>query len=140
MTLRSTVIAAAFAVALLAPVTASAREQGLGDAAAKLSDPRLQNAMAGAIAAMSEAMLDMKMAPFAKAMESMGDKDAAREIDPDATLRDMAGPEAARMPQELSRKVPAMMGAMAGMAGAMEAMLPQFKAMGERMKDAMPRE
>jgi hypothetical protein len=135
-------------VAIMAPAPAMAREQSIAQAAERLSDPRMQGAIAGMLAAMTEAMMGMKMAPFAKAMDSMGvsmgrddgDADhASRSIDPDATLGDMMGPEARRMPQELSARVPQMMDGMAGMAGAMEQMMPQLKEMAERMKDAMPR-
>ena len=135
-------------VAIMAPAPAMAREQSIAQAAERLSDPRMQGAIAGMLAAMTEAMMGMKMAPFAKAMDSMGDgmgrddgdaDHASRSIDPDATLGDMMGPEARRMPQELSARVPQMMDGMAGMAGAMEQMMPQLKEMAERMKDAMPR-
>ncbi len=142
MSLRSTVLAAALTALAVAPVPALAKDSGMGEVTAKLSDPRTQSAVAGALAALSEALLSMKMAPLAKAMESMegvtGGRKAMPRIDPDATLRDLAGPSADRLPQELSEKVPAMMGAMGGMAGAMEAMLPELEKIGERMKDAIP--
>jgi hypothetical protein len=80
----------------------------------------------------------MKVAPLAKAMEQMGNRETARSIPRNATLADLAGPEARRMPREISQKVPMMMGAMAGMSEAMEAMLPQLEAMAEKMKNALP--
>ncbi len=148
MSLRSTLFAAGLAATLLAPVPAiardkSIRDKGLGEAVEKLSDPRMQKSIATAMAALSQALLGIRMAPFARAMESMddatGDPDAARDIDPDATLGDMMGPDAERLPQELSARVPAMMGAMAGMAGAVEGMLPELEAMGKQMKQSLPR-
>ncbi len=120
------------AAAIAAP--AAAQDRHSGRMAETLADPALQHSMSTAIAAMAEAMLDMPVAPFARAMEAMGDPDA-RDIDPDATLADVAGPEARRMPREMARKLPRMMGAMGGMAGAMEAMLPQLEAMGRQMRD-----
>ena len=128
-------LSGALAAAAIA-VPAAAQDRHAGRMAEKLSDPALQHSMSTAVAAMAEAMLDMPVAPFARAMEAMGDPDA-REIDPDATLADVAGPEARRMPREMARKLPRMMGAMGGMAGVMEAMLPQLQAMGRQMRDRM---
>ncbi len=138
---RVAVLGAAVLAAAALPVPALAREARSGKIVEALANPGTQQAMAGAMAALTEALLDLKIGPFAKALDGMGDttgnRRAARHIDPDATLGDLAGPEARRMPGEVARKLPQMMGAMAGMAGAMEAMLPQLEAMGEKMKDAM---
>ncbi len=147
MSLRSALFAAGLAATLLAPVPALARDKSLSEAAEKLSDPRLQETIATAMASLSQALMGMKMAPFARAMETMGKSmgDATGEpadmpaIDPDATLGEMIGPDAERLPQELSARVPAMMGAMAGMAGAVEGMLPQLEAMGKQLKRSLPR-
>ena len=143
MSLRSTLLAAGLAAVALAPLPAMARDKGLSEAAEKLSDPRMQETIATAMASLSQALMGMKMAPFARAMETMGeangDREAGREIDPDATLGEMMGPEAERLPRELSARVPAMMGAMAGMAGAVEGMLPELEAMGKRLKRSLPR-
>ena len=87
---------------------------------------------------MSEMLLSMKVAPLAKAMEQMGDREGARKVARSETLADLAGPEARRMPRAMAEKVPAMMGAMAGMTEAMGAMLPQLEEMAEKMKDVLP--
>ncbi len=142
MSRRSVLLSAMLAASLLAPAPAMARDNGLHQISEKLSDPRLQHSLAAALAALSEAMLDMKMAPFAQAMDQMGniggDKHRTRHIDPDMTLRDMAGADAAHLPQEIDRRLPQMMGAMAGMSHAMEGMLPQLEAMAGRMKNVLP--
>lgn len=143
MRLRSTLLFAALASAALAPVPALARDHSLSNAVRQLNDPQLQSTVASAMAALSEAMLSMKMAPFARAMEGMGkaagDKDEMPAIDPDATLGDMMGPEAREMPDQMAEHIPQMMGAMAGMAGAMEGMLPQLEELGKRLKHQLPR-
>lgn len=131
------VLAAAAAFAPPALARPATSDEGLGQVAERLSDPRTQRAMGTAIESMLEALLSMKAAPLAKAAEAMGDRDAARKIDPQATLGDLAGPEARDLPREAARQVPKMMGAMAGMTGAMEAMLPQLRAMGEATGDAI---
>jgi hypothetical protein len=86
---------------------------------------------------MSEALLDMPLEPFARAMRTI-DPDSAAERPPGETLRDMAGPEDQRVPKEVGRRLPRIMGAMGGMAGTMEAMLPELKRMAERMGREVP--
>ena len=134
---------AALAAPLLVASPALAQDEPMGEMAAKMGDPEVQRAMAAALETMSEALLDVPVGPFAEAARAMGktmgdaeeDEDLER-LPPDATLRDLAGPEAERMPREMARRVPAMMGAMAGMAGMLEAMRPMLAAMAERMRDA----
>ncbi len=144
MTIRSTLIGAAVALSVLSPAPAFARDRGadirgMDEAVARLSDPAFQTSIATSLAALSETMMGVSMAPLAKAMESMGDTDAARAMDPDATLGNMMGPEGRAMPQEMAERVPQMMSGMAGMAGAMQQMLPQLEAIGRQMKRSVPR-
>lgn len=138
----------ALAAVLLAPLPAAAgdkdraqRDRALGELQTRLGDPDTQRAMGDAMASLMAAMLDMKAAPFLKAMDrmgkSMGERPMARDIPEDATLGDLAGPEAREMPREVARKAPAMMGAAGAMAGAMGEMLPQLEEAGKRMGDQM---
>jgi hypothetical protein len=141
MSIRTLAVAPALAALVLAPISAQAREGGgAAKMAEKMRDPANQAAMAAAIRALSEALLDIPLEPFARVAEAMGDRRTADEMH-GATVRDMAGPRAERMPEEMSRKLPAMMGAMGGMAQAAEEMAPALKGiakeMGARMKDAM---
>ena len=105
--------------------------------AKQMRDPQMQGAMAAAVRAMSDAMLDMKIAPLLKAAEAIRDPDRARDVDPDARLRDYAGDRAEEMPEELSRRLPAMMGAMGGMAEAVEEMTPALKGMAKQVGAAV---
>ena len=140
MSIRTLAVAPALAALVLAPISAQAREGGAAKMAEKMRDPANQAAMAAAIRALSEALLDIPLEPFARVAEAMGDRRTADEMH-GATVRDMAGPRTERMPEEMSRKLPAMMGAMGGMAQAAEEMAPALKGiakeMGARMKDAM---
>jgi hypothetical protein len=150
MTLRSSLLAVGFAATLLAPMPAMAREKGISEAVAKLNDPRTQSMIAGTMATMMQALMNMKAAPFVQMMDGMegameratgektDERQSARNIDPDATLGDLAGADARAMPQEMAEKVPAMMGAMAGMAGSMEAILPELEAMAKQLKKSLP--
>lgn len=132
----------ALAALALAPVPALARDSADEDFAAGLNDPRKQEAMGNAMAALMSAMLSMKAEPLARAMERMGEPQAARKIPRGATLGDLAGPEAKRMPAEMRRRVPAMMGAMGELAGMMKGIAPQLEAIGEdfgrQMDEAAP--
>ncbi|MDE2436046.1 MAG: hypothetical protein KGM49_07295 [Sphingomonadales bacterium] len=141
----------ALAVAMLAPLPAAAHDsarrddaqRGLAEVEGRLSDPAAQRAIGDAMAGMMAAMLDMKAAPFLKAMDrmgaSMGERPHHRAIPDDATLGDLAGPETRHMPDEVARKAPAMMGAAGAMVGAMGEMLPQLEEMGKRMTEQMRR-
>lgn len=126
---------ALFAALLLAPIPAAARDRDAEDFTREMRDPRKQEAIGNAMAAMMSAMLSMKAEPLARAMEKMGDSRAARRIPRDATLGDLAGPEARRLPGEMRRKVPAMMGAAAEMAGMMEQMAPVLAQIGKEFED-----
>ncbi|HUQ13863.1 MAG TPA: hypothetical protein VM055_06270 [Novosphingobium sp.] len=125
----------ALAALALAPLPAAAKSDTT-KMAEKMRDPAMQGAVAAALRVMSEAMLDLRVAPFLKAVEAVRDPERARDIDPDLRVRDVA-PEAGRVPEEMSRRVPAMMGAMGGMAEAVGAMTPVLKDMAREMGAAM---
>lgn len=123
-------------VLALLPASAMARERPseAAEMARELEDPRNQRAAANAMGALFEVMLGMKAAPLAKAMDAMGERDAARRIPRGATIGDLAGPEARAMPREIKRRVPGMMTAMASMTGMMDEMMPQLEAIGKQME------
>ena len=52
----------------------------------------------------------------------------------------MVGPEAAGAPYEFAHRMPQMMGALAGAVATMEAMLPELRAMGDRIAEDMARD
>ena len=60
-------------------------------------------------------------------------------VDPNLTVGDLAGLDAAEAPHEVARRLPEMMGAMATMATTLEAMLPELRAMGDRIAEDMAR-
>jgi hypothetical protein len=139
MTIRPALLSLA-AAAALAPASASARDRALGDTTERLSDPAAQMAASAAIAAMAETVLNIDIAPFARAVAAMGGGgDTLRDLPPDARLRDLAGPDAERMPREIARSVPRAMGSAAEMASAVQAMLPELRDTARRMRDALPR-
>jgi hypothetical protein len=134
MAYRFLMTAAGLAVALGQPAAARSDTARMAD---KMRDPAMQGAIVAAVRAISEAMLDMRVAPFLDAVEAVRDPMHARRVDPDTRVRDVAGPRAERMPEELSDRLPVMMGAMGGMADAVEAMTPALKDMAREMGRAM---
>lgn len=119
---------------LPAPADARERPSEAAEMARQLEDPRNQEAAANAMGALFGVMLNMKAAPLAKAMDAMGERDAARRIPKGATIGDLAGPEARAMPREIKRRVPGMMTAMASMTGMLDEMMPQLEAIGKQFE------
>lgn len=136
MTTRFLLCGAVLGTLALAPAPALAKSD-IAQIAQQLRDPQMQGAMAAAVRAMSDAMLDMKIAPLLEAAEAVRDPYDARRVDPDTRLRDYAGQGAEDMPDKLSRRLPAMMGAMGGMAEAVEEMTPALKGMAKQMGAAV---
>lgn len=135
-TLRSLALAAP-AAALLMPLPAQAsHDSELGPVIESLSDPERQQAMAQTLSTLSQMLLDLPLAPMARAVAQAAGEDPDL-VDPQMTLRHLS-PDAERVPEELSDRVPEMMGAMAGMAQGMEAMLPALRQMAERMEQSLP--
>lgn len=126
------------ALALSQPAAAKPAERQLGEVSRQLGNPETQEAMAAVLSAMTRAMLQMDVSALGNAAEAMGDKHGARKFRKGTTLADLAGRDARDLPQDIRRKAPAVMGAMAGMAGAMEAMLPELAKVAEQMKQALP--
>lgn len=124
--------------ALAAPVPVLAQDRTEEDAARvaeALRDPALQESVAAGMAAASQALLDVPLAPLARAVAEAAGEDP-RDIDPDMTLRQVS-PEASDVPAQIHEKLPRVMGAMAGMAGGMAAMMPALREMAARMRDAV---
>jgi hypothetical protein len=127
-------------LALAAPLPALAQsetEQATAEIERTLGDPATQAAVAEGMAAASEALLDVPLAPLARAVKQAAGEDP-RDVDPDMTLRN-ASPEAEDVPHKVRESLPKMMGAMAGMAGGVGAMMPALREMAERMREAVAR-
>lgn len=126
-------------VALAAPLPALAQvsdaEIATAEVEATLKDPVAQAAIAEGMAAASEALLDIPLAPLAKAVaEAAGDN--PDDVDPDMTLRSVS-PEAQDAPDRVRESLPRVMGAMGSMAGGMGAMIPALREMADRMRAAV---
>jgi hypothetical protein len=143
MSLRRSLIAVSLAATALSPLPALAQERDgetAGAVADKLRDPASQIAVAAVLSSMSEALLDLRIGPFVQAMDKAGlGGDDMRDLPPDARLGDVTGRRTREMPARIARETPKMMGDAAGMADAVQDMLPQLREMGRRMKQSIPR-
>ena len=136
--MRAPILTAAL-LAIAAPVAASAQdaEGTAAEVERALGDPATQEAMAEGMAAASEALLDVPLAPLAKAVARAAGEDP-EDVDPNMTLRSTS-PAADDVPSRVRQELPRVMGAMAGMAGGMGAMVPALREVAERMREAVER-
>lgn len=132
-----TLIVSALLLALAAPLPALAQdaEETTAEVERTLGDPAMQEAVAEGMAAASEALLDVPLAPLAKAVARAAGEDP-EDVDPDMTLRSTS-PGAQDVPARVREELPRVMGTMAGMAGGMGAMVPALREMAERMREAV---
>jgi hypothetical protein len=134
---RAVRAAAPLALLALASQPALARapaDPGLREASRQLGNPQTQQAVAAMLASLADAMLQIDVSPLAQAADAVGDKQAAKHLRKNKRIANLAGPEARHLPEDIRRKAPAMMTAMAGMASAMEAMLPELARVAQQMK------
>ena len=116
------------------PDTVSDAEFDASLMAEKRSDTELQDRLALTLATLSQALLDLPLAPLAEAMEDIAGEDIG-DIGPDTTLRSMA-PEADAVPEVIERELPRAMDRMASMAGAVEAMGPVLRDAARAIEEA----
>ena len=131
------VLSAVAALGAIVSTPALADESEPERIADALGDPGKQAEMAAMVETMTALVLDMPVAPLLRAQATMegGDPDA---IDPDLTVRDLAGPDALQAPREIAVRLPQMMGALAALAVSFEQMLPQLRAMGDTLAHPAP--
>lgn len=136
--MRAILLAAVASVSATFPVSLAAQDNEksapMAEMAERMADADEQDRMAAMLAAMSDVFLEMPVGPMFAAMERAGGVDAP-DVDEGATLRDVAGEGADRIPEELSEKVPMMMGMLANMAENFGTMQPMLEDMAERMRE-----
>jgi hypothetical protein len=115
------------------PSESSRDVQAMAD---KLNDPRTQNAMAGAISAMLDAVLDIRVDGMAKALEPLN---KGRKIDTHGrTVREMAEREDPHFEDMMEDRTRAGVAGMGALASALAVMLPQLEEAARKMGDALP--
>jgi len=130
--MRIVLSAIAAAAAAFASTPALAAEGDAARLADELNDPAKQAEMAAMVQTMANLMLEMPVAPLLRAKAEIEGTDP-EAVDPNLTVRDLAGPEAENAPREIAVRLPHMMGALATLAVSLEQMLPQLRAMGDTL-------
>lgn len=140
MMLRSFALVPLAALAL-APLPAAAGSRGAdtSEAVRQMQDPRNQEKVGQVMGTLFTVLMSMPADPFVQVMEAAGEKDAARRIPKGATLGDLAGADARRVPGEIKRAVPGMMTAAGTMLGALEQIAPQLEGIGKQMEKDLGR-
>src|SRR5688500_18308389 len=118
----------------LAPAPALAAPGDAARAAEELSDPVRQEQIAATAEAVTTAVLDMPAAPLMRAAKTIAGENPDY-VDPDLRVGDLVGPEAAEAPYEFAHRLPQAMAALATAAATLEAMLPELRAMGDRIAE-----
>jgi hypothetical protein len=105
-------------------------------AADRLNDPAMQSAMSGMMVAMADMVMSMRIDKFRDAVAKI-DPDSRRDRDGDwdnaRTLGDVMERDNPRFRDDLADNSRKAMGMMATMATGMAGMMPEFRAMAERM-------
>jgi hypothetical protein len=112
-------------------------EAKLNDMAADLADPRMQDGIAGMVERMGETMLDLPVGKFAAAIEKARPGTMKKRIREDATVADLAGRDAERLPAELGKGSRQMMTMLSGFASAFATMMPEFEDMARDLEESM---
>lgn len=134
------IVLSALAVAgAFAPATALAAPGDAARVAEELNDPVRQEQMAAAAEAATTAMLDIPVGPLLRAAKTIAGEDP-EWVDPDLRVGDLVDPETADAPYEFAHRLPQAMAALAGAAATLEAMLPELRAMGDRIAEDMARD
>lgn len=118
--------------ALAAP--RSAEDRDVARVADKLNDPRTQSAMSGMMVAMADMFMDLRIDKLRAAIDKV-DPDARRSNDWDGarTLGDVVERDDPYFREHLADDSRKAVGTMGAMAGSMAEMMPEFRAMAERM-------
>jgi hypothetical protein len=133
------VLPALAAFGALTPLSALAAPGEAARVAEELNDPVRQEQMAAAAEAATTAVLDMPAAPLLRAAKTIAGENPDY-VDPDVRVGDLVDPETADAPYEFAHRLPRMMGALAGAAATLETMLPELRAMGDRIAEDMARD
>ena len=133
------VLPALIVAGALSPASALAAEGDAARVAEELNDPVRQEQLTAAAGAVTGAVLDMPAAPLLRAARTIAGEDPDY-VDPDVRVGDLVGPEAADAPREFAHRLPQMMGALATAAATLETMLPELRAMGDRIAEDMVRD
>jgi hypothetical protein len=112
-------------------------ESGLVQAAEAMRDPARQEQMAAMGHTMLGLLLEMPIGSLLQGAAEMAGEEPA-SIDPETTLRELAGPKADEAPRALAEATPRMMSAMGTLAGALARMAPEMRRIGRDIARELP--
>lgn len=104
-------------------------DRDIDRAVARMQDPATQTAIANAVGSLTEALMQLKVAPFINAVNAADPDHRHDEVPADATLAELAGRDGDDMAHDARTQTMVATRAMGSMAGAFAQMLPQLEAM-----------
>jgi hypothetical protein len=102
-----------------------------------LADPRMQDGVAAMVERMGDTMMRLPVGKFAAAVEKARPGTMKKRIREDATIADLAGRDAERLPEALGKGSKQMMGMLSGFAAAFATMVPEFEELGRDLEESM---
>lgn len=115
-----------------------AETETLDRMAQSLSDPVRQAQLAATLAALTEIVLDIPLAPIVEPLAEAAGEPAGR-VDPDLTLRRMA-PGSDDLSRTIQDNLPQAMDRMAAFSGSLAALVPALRDMAAQLDAALPPE
>lgn len=106
-----------------------ARDRDMTRAVERMQDPATQSAIANAVGSLTEALMQLRVAPFINAVNAADPDNTHTEVPDDATLADLTGRDGEDMSEAARAQTIVATRAMGAMAGAFAQMLPQLEAM-----------
>lgn len=129
------------ATAMALPTAAAAHDHGAGRAAAEiadvadvLQDPAMQEELAATVTDVVDAVMDMPVGPLARIAAHIDPHSDLADVDPDATVADLAGRRGRRDVARLDDDVRHGTAMMGEMTAVMAAMLPAMAEMARDME------
>ena len=123
---------------MAAPVSFAPKKDAAAEMTAmadKLSDPAMQDGVAGMVEKMVGGLMKLPVGKFAAAIEDARPGTIKDNISANATLADIAGPKAEMAPAMLGEQSRTAMSMMSGFAKVFAGMIPEFEALGKQMEE-----
>lgn len=110
--------------------------EGMTAVADQLSDPATQNRLSDVVEGVTGALMQMRIGPFAEAIEHVAPGTVDRRIRRDTTLGDLAGGSERALPERFGQHSREALAAMGGTMHALAAMMPELQRLGDEVKDS----
>lgn len=104
-----------------------------------LSNPVTQDRLSDIVEGVSSALMQMRIGPFAEAIDHVAPGTVDRRIGPDTTLGDIAGPGSGALPERFGEHSRDALIAMGGTMRALAAMMPELQRVEDELKDSAHR-